>query len=41
METELYRLYEECKREWKKEHPDATPEEYEKFIKSLAKVLGI
>lgn len=30
------REYESVKREWVRKHPDASPEEYERFIKWLA-----
>lgn len=36
-----WQLYNQKKEEWLEAHPDATPEEIEKFCKELAKELDI
>lgn len=36
-----YQEYENFKEKFKKEHPDATPEEYQEAMKEKARELGI
>jgi hypothetical protein len=36
-----YSLYEYLKREWIESHPSATPEQYQRAIRAIAKRLGI
>jgi hypothetical protein len=36
-----YQLYEKAKREWEREHPDATQFEYERAMQELAQRFGI
>ena len=40
-EERMYRAYEAAKRQWIAANPAATPEEYEKAIRMLAKRYGI
>lgn len=41
MEDNKWIFYEEEKRKYLEEHPEATPQEVEEFLKNLAKELNI
>ena len=36
-----YACYERLKAEWRAEHPDATPEEYERAMRRIAEQCGV
>lgn len=40
-EADLDRMYEAAKKEWAAAHPEATPEEYQQAMHTIAERLGV